>query len=146
MAYAGTTDVQSEFKKINFADTDAVVSTSEVTEFIAQEEAALNAEVGTVYVVPITDSGGISLMKRMSVFMVKARVLDLLYVKTGNEKTDQGSGGEAYREIVRDMLDRIRKKELILSGAILAGSTGGVSSYSSAHCIDQVFKKDEQQW
>lgn len=78
MAYAGTTDVQSEFKKINFADTDAVVSTSEVTEFIAQEEAALNAEVGTVYVVPITDSGGISLMKRMSVFMVKARVLDLL--------------------------------------------------------------------
>lgn len=144
--YSDVESVQREFKSVDFSDSNAAVDEDTVLEFIEQEEASIDSEIGTVYETPVTGSPATSVMKRMSIFMVKARIIDLLSVKSGVQKADQGGGADAYRQLVRDMLDRIKKKELILSGATLLESGGGVSSYSSSNSVEQVFQKDVEQW
>jgi hypothetical protein len=139
--YTSSSAVQSEFKSVTFGVGTAVTS-SDVDEFITQEETALEAEVSQIYEIPITGSRSISLMKMMSTLMVKARILDILPVKTGKPDADQGSGGEALRERVTAMLEKIQKKEIILTDATLRQSSGGVKSYTSDNDITPIFEKE----
>lgn len=146
MPYTVATDIESEFKSITFGS-DTAVTLTQVNEFIAQEEAAIDAEVGAVYVVPVTQGPqAVSLMKLMSQLMVKARVLDKLYVKTGDQKADQGVTSVDLRKRVADMLKRIVKKEVPLLGASLISTVGGVKSYTSDNNKEHIFQRDVDQW
>lgn len=151
--YASSSDIASEFKSIDFSASNAVISTTEVNNFIDQEEAAIESEVATVYTVPVTGSKAIQLMKLMTIMMVKARILDILTVKSGKQTTDQGGstsldlrkrvfGGEGED----GMIQRIRKKDLRLVDAILAETTAGVTSYNVNNNITPIFKRDCAQW
>lgn len=145
MAYTTKTAIQSEFKDITF-DTSTAVTSTDVNEFISQEEALLEAEIAAIYLTPITASGSLPIMKNLSTMRVKARILDILYVKTGNPDVDQGSGAEGIRENVQKILDKIKDKILILPGATLAESSGGVKSYVSANSVTHLFERDTDQW
>lgn len=145
MAYAADTDIQAEFKSITFSG-NASVSTADVTEFISQEEAALNAAVSTVYATPITSTNGVKIMKLMTTLMVKARIMDILPVKTGNADVEQGNPADALRERVGDMLKRILNKTLLLADATLSETSGGVKDYNSSNDIEQKWQRDVDQW
>lgn len=148
MSYAVFGDIQAEFKDITFASTTAVTDAN-VTEYIAQEEAALEAEVATIYVTPITGTKAISIMKKMTTLMVKARILDILPVKTGNRNPDQEDPADKLREQVmgeNGMLAKIKSKLLILVDATLLESTGGVKSYAVNNDLDHTFHRDTKEW
>ncbi len=146
MAYAAVTDIEAEFRSL-IASTGESVTTNKITEWIAQEEAALNGQVGTIYTIPVTGTQGIAIMKLMTTLMVKARITDMLPVKTGTRPPDQGkSEGELLRERVDKMLEKIMKRDMLLPGAPLAQTSGGVSSYTQANDIQREVFKDEDNW
>lgn len=145
--YAAVADIQAEFKSIDFSATGAAISTADATEFITQEEAGLESEVSSVYSVPITGTKAIAVMKLMTTLMVKARILDILPVKTGSRPPEQGeSESEKLRTRVTDMVEKIRKKEMMLIGAVLLESSGGIKSYAVDNDLDHTFLKGEDQW
>lgn len=146
MAYTESSDIQGEFKSVIFGSTTAVTLT-QVNEFIAQEEAAIDAEVGTVYTTPVTaGAGAVAVMKLISTLMVKARVLDKLYVKTGDQKADQGVDSTELKERAQELIKKIINRALLLPGASLISSSGGVRSYTADNNKKHTFKRGVDQW
>lgn len=144
--YAAVTDIEAEFRSL-IASAGESVTTAKVTEWITQEEAALDGQVGTIYSTPVTGAQGIAIMKLMTTLMVKARITDMLPVKTGTRPPDQGkSEGELLRERVDKMLEKILKRDMVLPGAPLAQSAGAVSSYTEDNDIEREVFKDEDNW
>jgi hypothetical protein len=140
--YTSVAAVQAEFKDITFS-ASTKVTTDDVTEFILQEEYALEGEVAQVYEIPVTGTRALAIMKLMATLLVKARILDILPVKTGNETTEQGGPGDKLRERVNAMLEKIKKKELILTDGTLEESSGGIRSYTSDNVVARTFSRDD---
>lgn len=139
--YADTDDVASEFKGITFSATSRV-TTTEVGNFIDEAEARIEAKLGMIYSIPITGTKSLLIMKTLVVQSVKARILDILYVKTGNPEADQGGSGSAslYKEVKETIADLVSKKMLLIDASLLSGK--GWASYQNDNDIDPVFTKD----
>lgn len=153
MAYATHSDVSAEFKGITFSASTAITST-EVTEMISQEEATLDARLSKRYVTPITGTEALKIMKRLSIQMTKSRIVDILQVKTGDAKVDQGSSGFPIREQVEALLKMIIAGEMDLTDATLREASQGVSSYNSENIVHptptpstyRTFTRDSDAW
>lgn len=147
--YAVASDVQNEFKGIDFVN-GQVTTTAKVDEFILEVEAQLDGLIAGKYLVPVTGSVSVLLLKMMTIFLVKARILDIISVKTGKKEVDQGgSGAQDLREQVLGddgMIAKIKSNDLKLIDAVVSVSGGGVSSYTSTHCIEPIFQKEKRQW
>lgn len=144
--YTSVSAIQSEFKSVTFTTTSAV-TTDDVNEFINQEEAALESEVCSIYSVPIVSDRGVAMMKLMATLMVKARIVDILQVKTGDAKADQASSGQPLRDRVKELMDKIiSKKVQFSSDEPLVQSSGGVQSYASSNDLTPEFRSGEDQW
>jgi hypothetical protein len=122
------------------------VTSTDVAEFINQEENTLDAQIATVYEVPVTGSMSISIMKNLSTTMVKSRILSILSVKVGKVDVEQWSEWEKLREYVQGIIKKIQKKEFLLPDAVLAQTGGGVKSYQSGEALEHAFKRETEQW
>jgi hypothetical protein len=147
MAYVTETLIEAEFKDIDFTASSAV-TTTDITEFITQEEAMLNAQLNTVYSVPIASASSpiaFNVCRLAATLFVKARILDILYVKS-NTEADQENTGDAVRLVAQGMIDKILDKTMLLYDATLAESNGGVRSYGSENDYEAKFTMDDDQW
>ncbi len=148
MAYSTYTDVQSDFKDQAFASMSGNVTREDVTQFIVESDALINAYVGSVYVIPVAAGGGLELLKLFSRSLTAVRVKRVLEVK-------QQLSPEANQNILETLLspsqvlkqlELIQKKNIVLEGATPLVSSGGFFS-KNAHCdVEPVIKKDEKQW
>lgn len=146
MAYTSVDAVTAEFKGIIFSDTTSITADT-VDEFISQEETLLDARVANKYIVPITGCEATKIMKRLSTMMVRARILDILQVKTGDIKTEQGITGSGLRDDVTDIIDMILDSTLPLSDATKVTTTNnGVTDFNSRNGITSLFERDTKQW
>lgn len=143
MAYAVTSDVASEFKNVEFTAQTPVTAT-EVTAFITQADGEINGYVGKVYTIPITGTESLAVMKMISVWLVAHRVSQILQVKTVTEETE--TGAKSLREQALELLDKIVKREFVLTDAPLLSSTGGFKSYASDNSLDYSFHKNRDEW
>lgn len=148
MAYSVYGDIEADFKDITFSTTSNV-KIADVTQFIVEADALIDAYVGTVYTVPVVTAGaGLSLLKLLSRSLVTARIRKILEVK--QEKSDEANqnvvgvllGPSACMKILAD----IQAKKLKLEGATVLSS--GLGFYSSNnHCdVEPVIKKNTRQW
>jgi len=151
MSYAHAEDVQAEFKSITF-DTDTAVTVNAVQDIIAQEEAKINGLISGLYVTPIDRTASpiaFAVIKSISIMASKARIVDILTVKTGKAEVDQGSGGkELYDKVFGDkgIIEQIKARQLILIDAVASGSRFGVRDYNSQNNIQNIFQRDKRQW
>ena len=83
MGYCTVGDVSSDFKNIEFSATSTVTDT-EVGDFIDQESAFIDSMICSVYVVPVTGSSSLLLLKKIAIALVADRVRHVLYTKTGH--------------------------------------------------------------
>lgn len=152
--YAAYTDVQNEFRSLQ-VDSNTTINQAKVDEFITEEEAKIDGYLAGQYIVPITGTVSLALMKLMTVFAVKARVLDILSVKTGNKVVDQSGGdSKSYYEKVygidgnleTGLIADIKNRKLILGDAVATQSGGGVQSYTGLNSIKPFFKRRVKQW
>lgn len=143
MAYSVYGDVEAEFKGM-VLDTTSPVTDTEVTGFIAQADAEINGLVGLRYVVPITGTDSLIIMKMVSIWLVADRVAKILQVKTKTE--ENSTAGKSLREMALELLDKIVKGEFLLADATRLSSANGFKSYANDAQLEYTFKKGDTQW
>lgn len=148
MAYSIYTDVASEFRGIDFSSTSVVTST-EVTEFIAQADQYIDSRIGLKYSVPVSSSDSplsFKILKRLSIWLVTSRIKDILKVKTGVDTGEQQTRENDPGKMARDEIDMIVKGTLLLPDATLASSADGFRSYSVDAGQEFTFSRDSDDW
>ena len=149
MSYTTPTEIQSDFKSIDFTVSGANVNTASVTQFIVESDALINSYVGTVYTVPVTASGeGLSLLKLLSRSLVAARIKKIMAVKV-DKATDANQdvvGVLLSSTQVMKILTDIQSKTIALAGAALLISGGGFFNKNVDGGVCAVMKKDDKQW
>ncbi len=133
--YCSIDDVEGEFKALQFTSQSAVTS-NQVTDWIKQESAYINAKISLRYITPVTTTyeDAFLILKRICVFRVAERVKNKLEVKSGNNQTDQEVKQPNYtRTPNTDLLD-IAEGRLVLLNVPLVAANGAVSSPCEAAC------------
>jgi hypothetical protein len=128
VAYCTYTEVSSEFKDITFSASTAVTDT-EVSDFIDQSSSLIDGIIASKYEVPVTGSMSLLVLKMICIWIVKARILSILSVKTPQDKTKQDPDGPTLLKQAMDMLKAIKKGDLALTDAIVASSDDGLTSF-----------------
>ena len=144
MAYCTKEDVQAEFKQLTY-DGGGVISSTAVDDWISQADAYINSKVGLQYVVPVTGTESLKILKSMSIALVAERIRGKLSVKTGKTENDQNSQSTGLKT-VNAMLTDIIDQKLLLSDATLVNANSGVSDYNSTHDVKHQFKINQDQW
>jgi len=149
MAYATATDIEAEFKNITF-DTSSAITETEVTEYINQEEAYINAIVSNRYEIPITGNEARKILKNISIACVAYRVAKVLNLKKDVPIPEKFvpqaiNEGAAYRE-AKKKLEMIQKGKVILDDATALSSQQGVKSYNASNNILPIWERDTRQW
>jgi len=143
MAYSINTDIQAEFKNLTYSSNG--ITSAEVDEYIAQEDAYIDGIVGRKYNTPITGTNSLKIVKTISVQLVAARVKRILAVKTGIPETEQDSSS-GLQGMALKKLDEIAEGRLLLSDADLARASDGVNSFAVSDDLSHIFKRDVDQW
>lgn len=143
MAYAVYTDVESEFKNLDSTASGAKVTNTEITAFIVQADALIDSYLSTRYIVPITGSSALSLVKWICIQIVKERVQRIIAVKSGNPDTDQDNVDKAMWLV---MLEALQKGGMNLTDATLLSTGEGFKSGNVENEISQTFDVATQQW
>lgn len=149
VSYATTDDIESEFKSIDFSSSDTSVSTPDVSGFIEQESAYITSYLQGVYNLPLTDTDGLKILKRITISLVAFRVASILdfthSVQVSQSMTIQKiKGGAAYKQALSD-LKMIKGGDLVISSTELRDNSAP-ASYNSEQAVDPVFSTTEQQW
>lgn len=144
--YAAATDIQSEFRKIDFSASGALVSTAEVNEFIDQVEAYVEGRVSCKYAVPITATAAIPIIKMIVTYLVKDRVSKIIKVKTNNNSAQDEE--QNLTEMAEEMLDNICSGDLKLVGQATLETDEGISSWAAQNTstFTRKFKRGIDQW
>lgn len=148
MAYAIFGDIQSEFKDIEF-DATTKVTSDEVTGYIAQQEASINASLSKLYITPATHADDILILQSIVIRCVKARISTILETKSPSIETDQQpSWMIMYREAKAE-LKRIVTGIMPLPNTPKVVDNGGLEGYGFDEEADEilpVFKRGVSQW
>lgn len=153
MAYAAASDISSEFKNITFG-ADSALTDTEVTGFIEQEEAVINAMISNRYEIPVTGTEAEKVMKNISIAYVAYRVATVLNLKKDvsvllsvkdkfiPQELNQGS----KFKIAKKQLEAIQSGRLILIDATARSLEQGVKSYNAINSIAPLWERDTKQW
>lgn len=149
MAYAAFGDIASEFKNITF-DSDSALTDTEITAFIDQEEAIINATISNRYETPLTGTEALKVMKGIIIAYVAYRVAKILNLKKDvpiPEKfvPQQLNEGAAFRN-AKKRLEEIRDGKIILNDAVARSTGQGVESFNATNNILPLWERDKRQW
>ncbi|MGY5854064.1 MAG: phage protein Gp36 family protein [Candidatus Thorarchaeota archaeon] len=149
MAYATTANIASEFKNITFDATSAVTDT-EVSSFIEQEEAVIDATISNRYEVPITGTSALKILKSVSIAFVAYRVAKILNLKKDvpiPEKFNPQvlNEGSAFMK-AKKTLSKIQSGGIVLNDAVARSLGQGIKSYNSENDIGPLWERDTKQW
>lgn len=145
MAYSTVANIESEFKDIDFSASTTITDT-EVGVFIDEADAFIDASIDNRYEVPVTGAASLLILKTISIWLVKARILSILSVKTPQDKTKQDPDGPTLRKDALKMLEMISKGQLTLIDATLVDTEGGMVSHLMNETIQKQFKTNQDQW
>ncbi len=147
MAYTTAAEIEADFKDMTFTSTSNV-KTDDVTQFIVEADALINAYVGARYTVPVTSGDGLNLLKLLSRSLVAQRVKALLEVKqdTSKDANQSVKGVLLSAKEVMAILSDIKNDILQLSGAASLVSSSGFYSNNVANCVKPVVTKSDKQW
>lgn len=145
MAYCSNGDVSSEFKAIVFSSTTAVTDT-EVTTFIVSADALIDSYLASRYETPITGDAALAIVKMISVWLVKSRILPILAVKAPEEKTKQDPDGPGYFDRAIKMLEKLKNGTLTLEDAVPLANSGGMASFNQSKTVCRTFSVDRKNW
>jgi len=147
MAYTTYTEIEADFKDMSFT-TSTNVKQADVTQFIVEADALINAYVGARYTAPVTSGAGLDLLKLLSRSLVSARIKKIMEVKQ-EKSTDANqsvTGVLLSPSQVMKILNDIKNDELNLAGAELLTSSRGFHSQNVSDDVEPVIEKDTKQW
>ena len=147
MTYALASDIANEFRQLTFGvSTD--ITQAKVDEFIFQAEAEINMYLAPKYLLPITGTQSLLILKRIEIALVASRVASILDLKQHAQPSTikQEFNKRDYEDQARKYLEQLRNLKLILPDAVLLNSNFGMRSYTVENDIYSVFERDKEQW
>lgn len=144
MAYCETTDVAEEFKSIKF-DSPNAIKTTQVERFIEEADALINVTLGSKYLIPITGTNALILMRQISLSLVAQRIKDILQVKTADD-SKQDTRPDFNKFDPMKMLKALASGSITLTDAVLSSSTDGIKSFNVDNGEEHTFLKNTDQW
>lgn len=145
MAYSVVADIQNEFKDTVFSSTTAVTD-DDVEDFITSADALIDSYLSSKYVVPFLDVTSLALMKMISIWLVKARILSILSVKSPQAPTTQEPDTPNLYKQAMALLKDIKDGKIQLTGATLISSEDGLTSYLMNEDVSYDFHRQENDW
>lgn len=145
MAYATASDIESMFKNISFGASSTITST-EISSFIDESDAIIDAHVSNRYVTPVTGTVALNLLRRISKMLTAHQVKLVLESKNISPELNQDVTGTSLEAVALKLLDKIANGKMVLTDATLVSSDGAVSSYNVDNEIEYTFKVDTDQW
>lgn len=151
MTYATQVDIENEFKRISFNDTNDVVSSTALAGFLDQTDAFIDMYLEDRYNLPIVSSGALLVLKKIAVDIVVCRVRGIVDLTKSNpfasENVKQDSTSTKGCCDNNATLNMIKNGRMKLPGEELKDPTGGLSSFHAENItIEPVFKKGVTQW
>jgi phage gp36-like protein len=145
MSYATATQVQEEFSGVTFSTTSSPTLAT-VERWLLEADAVIESALGLRYVVPITGTNSLVVVRNIEILLVRARVRKRL--------NRIGQLGDAERKVYDDdttnamkMLKALAEGTMNLGDATLLNSDGGIASFPTVDTCDAyVFKKNVDQW
>lgn len=147
MAYATVDEIQADFKDLTFS-TSTNVKTADVTQFIVESDALIDAFIGMKYTAPVTAGAGLNLLKLLTRSLVSARIKKIMEVKQ-EKSTDANQnvlGVLLSPSAVMKILNEIKDGSMALAGAAELVSNGGFYSENYTNDVAPVIEKDSKQW
>lgn len=146
MAYCTTDDIAADFANMVF-DADSKVKDSDVESFITDSDALINSYLGGRYIVPITGTESLKLMKLYSRSLTSDKIKGILEIK---QQTNTGANqnvrtGLGTKDVIR-LLEDLRDGNTQLPDAALAKTAGGISSFNVREGKTPTFQKDVDSW
>ena len=150
MAYVTSTEIAFDIKNIDFTTPDTPIGTTEVDEFISQEEAVVNLTISNRYIVPVVDAESIKILKRITTAFVVFRVAKVLNLKKDipipeNMVVQDLSEGSFYIT-AKKQLDNIRDGVIVLQDAEAVSLGQGVESFVTNENVEPIWIRDKRQW
>lgn len=145
MAYADQDDIEGEFKNADFGAVGSIITPTNISEWIAQEEAVLNGRLGTKYTVPITGTSSLLIVNKISILLVCKRIRNKMTLK-GMDPGKNQDGIEDERKYANELIDQIIAGTLLLSDASLKTTANGVRSYNVDNDVTPLFDVETDQW
>lgn len=124
------------------------MSTADVTEWIAQAYAYINARISAKVATPVVlaDSPeSYAILRTIETLLVCHRIQNALNLQTGRESANQNPGRDFLKE-AKDYLKEILDGTIVLDDAEEAALGGGVASYAVDAGLEHEFEKGEDQW
>lgn len=147
MAYATVDEIEADFKDMDFT-TSSNVKTADVTQFIVESDALIDAFIGMKYTAPVTTGAGLNLLKLLTRSLVSARIKKIMEVK--QEKSVDANqnvlGVLLSPSAVMKILNEIKEGSMALAGAEELVSNGGFYSENYTNDVAPVIEKDTKQW
>lgn len=146
-AYATTAEVQEEFKAIDFTSSTTAVTTTEIDRFLLEAQAEIHTYLATRYTIPITGTEALVVMRTISIWLVKSRIVMIMRQKQVDVKGDQDVGPVSLRKQAIDWLKMLASGKMVLSDApVIATNHGGMDSYLAGKDFCYDFDRDKRQW
>ena len=142
MAYCSESDVKIEFKNITW-DTSGGIASATVAEWTVQESAVIDSYLSERYVIPVTGTNSLSVLKKVAILLTSHRVKMALQVKSIDPASQDQLPDDYERAIA--MLNNLAKGVTILPDAPLTTTSNEtLKVYYVAN--PPIFDKSKVQW
>jgi len=114
MAYCVNTDVTAMFPGMTFSASGTKITTGQIDTWIVEFSAIIDGQIVGVYVVPVTGTESLKVLKEICRHYVAAQVMDIL---TAGASGRDNPVAERWRKYALDMLDKIISGDVVLTDA-----------------------------
>lgn len=148
MPYCTNDDVIAEFKSLDLTSSSSILTEDKVDEFISQAGGEMDARFASKFVVPITATASLEVLKQICVWLVVDRCQKILDLKIPfpSKEGQAPRPARGPRQDALDLIDAIMDNKMQLIGATLVSSNGGISSRNVSHNQRHQFHKNREQW
>lgn len=152
MSYATEENISSMFREVDFAATDAAVDSTDISLFLDNTTAIINAKIGTLYTLPIVEVDhpeSFKILKQLQMYMVACIVDDIL---NNYDKAEKKPGWCKKAETLMHALvpDREKCKQckptMILPDAEYLGTDTEKARIKISATTGVTFRKGEKNW
>ena len=150
MAYCSIDDIKAEFKTLTLAtDTKDGITEAEITAFIEQATAQIDAQVSNCWELPIEDipdnKTTLLNLKNACVWLVADRLVPIIQVKSRNQNLDQtGQDKITYYMKAKSLLNMLCP--IKTTGVSSPSKKDSSSSVDSSDNEDPTFQINTEQW
>jgi len=141
--YSQVSDVQRLIKWITFSSSSKLTN-DDIESMIKEADAVIDAKIGRIYNVPVTDSNDQIILTYASARLAAYEAAKVLIVQAGG---DLPAIVEGWKNSADSYIASILNSDLTLENTAKRTATSGIYNYTSQpEAPDRIWELDKEQW